>query len=117
MEDFSSKDLNSKIYRSVIVQKGGSIEMDRYIYDMEGEGLGNLLGSLFRKAVPLVSTAIKGATKAAKPIAIAAGKEILSAGAKRGRKELKKHINTPKSSVIVHRPHKKRRKTKKWQSL
>ena len=117
MEDFKSTDMNSKLYRSVLVQRGGSIEMDRYIYGMEGEGLGNLLGSLMRKTIPLIGSAIKGVAKAAKPIAKAAGREILTAGIKRGSEELTKHIKSPKKSVVVHRPHKKRRRTKTWQSL
>ena len=118
MEIFNPSDLKSKAYRSAIVQKGGAIEMDRYIYGMQGEGLGNWFGSLMKQAIPLIGSAIKGATKVAKPIAVAAGKEILTAGAKRGAEELTKRI-TPSSrnKTVVHRPHKKRRRTKKWQSL
>ena len=117
MEDFTSTGLNKKVYRSAIVQKGGAIEMDRYIYGMEGEGLGNLFGSLLRKAIPLIGSAIKGATKVAKPIAIAAGKELVTAGAKRGAEELSKQISSPGKKIVVHRPHKRRRRKKKWQSL
>jgi hypothetical protein len=109
MENFNARDLNSKLYRSVIVQKGGALEMDRYIYNMGGEGLGNYFGSLLKQAIPLLgSAAIKG-SRALKPIVTAAGKDIIAAGIKRGAKEVTKHI--------VHKPHKKRRRAKKWQSL
>ena len=117
MEDFKPTDLNTKAYRSAIVQKGGAIEMDRYIYNMEGEGLGNLFGSLLRKAIPLIGTTIKGVAKAAKPIVVAAGKDLVTAGAKRGVEELSKKIYSPGKNTVVHRPHKKRRRAKKWQSL
>ena len=107
MEDFNK--LNTKAYRAAIVQKGGSMEMDRYIYAMEGEGLGNFFGSLLKQAVPLISSAIKGAAKAAKPIAASAGNELVSTGAKRGARELTR---------IVHSKHKnKKRKSKPWQGL
>ena len=88
--------------------------MDRYIYSMKGEGLGNILGSLMKKAIPLIGHAIKGAAKTAKPIVAAAGKELVTTGAKRGVQELNKVIT--KNSSVKHRPHKKRRRTK-WQSL
>lgn len=109
MEDFNSSKLNTKAYRAVIVQKGGSMEMDRYIYTMEGEGLGNIFGSVFKQAVPLITSAIKGASKAAKPLAISVGNELVAAGAKRGAQELTR---------IAHKKHEKGKKVKKtWQGL
>ena len=108
METFNPAQLRSAAYRSVIVQKGGSVEMDRYIYNMQGEGLGSWFGTLMKTAIPLFGNAIKGAAKVAKPYAKAAGKQIITAAAKRGAQEVTKHI--------VHKPHKKRRRGK-WQSL
>jgi hypothetical protein len=121
MEIFKPETLKSGAYRSVFVQKGGAVEMDRYIYGMQGEGLGNWFGALMKQALPLISSGIKGIAKASKPIAIAAGKELITAGAKRGAKELTELSNrinpTEIKNTVVHRPHKKRRKSKKWQSL
>ena len=121
MEIFDPSDLRSKAYRSAIVQKGGALEMDRYIYGMQGEGLGNWFGSIMKQAIPLIGSAIKGASNVVKPIAIAAGKEILTTGAKRGAEELTKRITTTpkntKNKVVVHRPHKKRKRTNKWHGL
>ena len=108
METFNSDRLKSGAYRSVIVQKGGSVDMDRYIYSMDGEGLGSWFGTLMKTAIPIIGSAIKGAAKVAKPYAKAAGKQIITAGAKRGAQEVTKRI--------VHKPHNKRRRTK-WQSL
>ena len=114
MEDFKPSNLNSKAYRSAIVQKGGAIEMDRYIYGMQGEGLGNWFGSLMKQAIPLIGSAIKGAAKVAKPIAVKAGKDILTTGAAELTKQIGK---SPRNTTVVHRPHKKRRRTNKWRSL
>lgn len=94
------------MYRDAIVQTGrGHHAIDRYVYNMEGEGLGNFFGSLLKQAVPLLTSAIKGAAAIAKPIAVSAGKELIATGAKRGAEELTKQF--------VHRPHKKRRRTPK----
>ena len=111
MENFNARDLNSKLYRSVIVQKGGALEMDRYIFNMGGEGLGNYFGTLLKQAIPLLgSAAIKG-TKTLKPIVTAAGKELITTGAKRGAKVITKHItHSPKSKN-------KKRRTNKWLGL
>ena len=87
------------------------MEMDRYIYGMQGEGIGSFLGSLLRKALPLASQAIKAAAKTAKPIAVAAGKELLATGAKKASKRLKRLANTQ----VTHKHHPKRRR--KWQNL
>ena len=68
-------------------------------------------GNLFKKAVPLLGKAIKGAAKVAKPHIAKAGKDILKAGAKRGIEELSKSATN--KIETVHRPHKRR----KWQNL
>ena len=53
MENFNSSYLKSRPYRAVFVQQGGSIDMDRYIYGMQGEGIASFLGSLMKRALPL----------------------------------------------------------------
>ena len=111
MEEFNSTYLRNKPYRAVFVQQGGSMEMDRYIYGMQGEGIGSFLGSLLKKALPLASQAIKATAKTAKPIAVAAGKELLATGAKRASKRLKRLANTE----VTHKHHPKRRR--KWRNL
>ena len=116
METFNSDDLRRSAYRSVFVQKGGSLEMDRYIYGMQGEGLGNFFGTLMRQAIPLISGTIKGIAKTAKPIAVAAGKEIITTGVKRGAETLTKRLGNQKQK-IVHRPHKKAKRRTKWRNL
>lgn len=114
METFKADDLKRKAYRSVIVQKGGSYEMDRYIYGMQGEGLGNFFGNLMKQAIPLIGSAIKGTVKASKPIAVAAGKELLATRVKRGIETLTKRGKTQK---VVHKPHKKLKRLRKWRNL
>ena len=118
MEVFKPSNLKSKAYRGAIVQKGGVIGMDRYIYGMQSEGLANLHGAFTKRAIPLSGTTIKGTLKATKPIAIVAGKEILSvAGIKRGAEKLtKRTTHSSKNKTVVPRPHKKIRRTK-WRSI
>ena len=114
MELYNAQNLRALAF-DTINQNGLGSEMDRYIYSQQsGEGLGSILGGLFKKALPLIGTAIKGAVKIAKPHAIAAGKEHITAGAKRGAEELA-NIGTQKlSKKVIHRAHKKQRK---WQGL
>ncbi len=109
MEQFNSNKLRSSAYRT-IVQDGRGGEMDRYIYTQSGDGLGSFFGNIFKSAVPFIGRAIKGAAGIAKPHLVAAGKDLISAGAKRGIEEITKS----KKAKITHRPH---RKKKKWRSL
>ena len=117
MEIFNPSNLKSKAYRSAIVQKGGAIEMDRYIYGMQSEGLGNLLGSLMKRMIPLNGTTIKAASKTSKPITTSAQKKKPAGAKRRAGKIAKASIHSPKNDTIVHIPHKKRRGANKWQSL
>ena len=84
--------------------------MDRYVYTQEGDGLGSFFGNIFKSAVPFLGKAIKGAARIAKPHLVAAGKDLISAGAKRGIEEITK----PRKAKVVHQPHQKK---KKWRSL
>ena len=113
METFKSDSLNRKAYHNVFLQKGGSLEMDRYIYGMQGEGIGSFFGALFKQALPILESAIKGAARASKPIAAAVGKDLISIGVKRGVQELKRLTN----SRVTHKPHKKIKKGRKWRNL
>ena len=97
-----------------ILQDGYGMEMDRYIYSMRGEGLGSFFGNIFRGAIPVLGKAIKGAVKIAKPHIIAASKDLITTGAKKGVQELSKHSNKKRlSTKVIHRAHKR----PKWQSL
>ena len=91
METFNESKLRGAANHA-ISQSGKGVDIDRYIYSMQGEGLGSFFGNLAKTAVPILSKAIKGAVKVAKPHAIAAGKELAAAGAKRGVKELNKRL-------------------------
>ena len=107
MENYNSSKLRSLAYRT-IVQDGRGSDIDRYVYTQEGDGLGSFFGNIFKNAVPFLGKAIKGAANIAKPHLVAAGKELISAGAKRGIEEI------TKKTKVVHQPH---RKKKKWRSL
>ncbi len=109
MEPFNSDKLRGLAYRT-IVQDGNGGDMDRYVYTQVGDGLGSFFGNIFKSAVPFIKSAIKGAVGVAKPHLAAAGKDLITAGAKRGIQELTKSGKTK----VVHRPH---RSKKKWRSI
>ena len=110
MEVFNPASLRNASYRSVINQSGKGIDMDRYIYSMQGEGLGSFFGNLLKTAVPLLGRAIKGIVNIAKPHLKAAAKDLITAGAKRGIEKI--------STNLSHKPHKKSKtKRAKWRSL
>ena len=98
MEVFNVHKLDGLAYEAI--NQRGYGDIDRYIYQ-EGEGLGNFLGNLLRKSVPLLGKAIKGAAHIAKPHAQAAVKELANSAIKQTTKEIEK---------AIHRPHKRRRK-------
>ena len=113
METINPSTFQDLAHHAIVVQQGRG-DIDRYIYQ-DGAGIGSMLGNLFKKAVPMIIPAIKGAAKGAakiiKPHAIKAGKDLLSAGAKRGFEELT-NLGEQK---IQHKKHKKA--NPKWQSL
>ncbi len=109
MEDFNSEKLRSLAYHTII-QDGRGGDMDRYVYTQVGDGLGSFFGNIFKSAVPFLGRAIKTAAGIAKPHLVAAGKDLISAGAKRGIAEITKS----KKQKVTHRPHRKKRK---WRSL
>ena len=102
METFNDSKLRATAYRS-ISQSGKGMEMDRYIYSQQGEGIGSFFGNLFKSAQPMLGKAIKGAAKLIEPHAKAAAQDLVKAGVKRVNKQLS------------HQPHK--RKRTEWQSL
>lgn len=114
MELFKPEHLKSKAFRTAIIQKGGSIEIDRYIYGMQGEGLGNLLGPLVKQAIPLNGATIKAAVSKPKVTGASTQKKVIISGSKRGAGKLEK---SQKKESVVHRPHKKKRRAGKWQGL
>ena len=118
MEIFKPSDLKGKIYRTTIMRKASSTEMDRYIYGMESEGIGNLQGSLMRRTIPLNATTIKAALNSNKHIAASAHNKKVIAGGKRKAKKITKPLtSSPTNDNLVHRPYKKNKGSKKWQGL
>ena len=112
METINPSTFQALANHAIVVQQGRG-DIDRYIYQ-DGEGIASFFGNLFKKAVPMIFPAIKGAAKGAaniiKPHAIKAGKDLLSAGAKRGFEEL---TNLGEQKL----KHKKHKRKPKWQSL
>ncbi|MCP4459942.1 MAG: hypothetical protein GY816_18250, partial [Cytophagales bacterium] len=96
MDIFKPASLKSKAYRNAIMQKSDTI-------GMQSEGLANLHGAFTKRAIPLSGTTIKATSRAAKPIAIVAGKEIFSAASRKRRAaKLTKHTTpTSQNKTVV----------------
>ena len=114
MELFKPEHLKNKAFRSAIIQKGGSIEIDRYIYGMQGEGLGNLLGPLVKQAIPLNGATIKATVSKPRVTSASTQKKVIISGSKRAAGKIPQSQN---KEAVVHRPHKKERRAGKWQGL
>ena len=112
METINPSTFQALANHAIVVQQGHG-DIDRYIYQ-DGAGIGSFFGNLFKKVVPMLLPSIKGAAKGAvniiKPHAIKAGKDLVSAGAKRGFEEL---TNLAEKKIR----HKKHKRNSKWQSL
>ena len=119
MEEYNPNTLRAKAH-PVIIQNGSGGDIDRYIYNQNGEGLGSFFGSIMKNAIPFLGSAIKGGLKIARPHISAAGKELITAGAKKGIEAIARSTattNTKRGQTrVAHRPHKKRRRSK-WQSF
>ena len=118
MEDYNPSTLRAKAH-PVIVQNGSGGDIDRYIYNQNGEGLGSFFGSIMKNAIPFLGNTIKGGLKIARPHISAIGKELITSGAKKGIEAITKSATASNSkrrqTKVVHRPHKKRRT--KWQNI
>ena len=73
MERYVINNDRERVYRKFF-QMGG--EMDGYIYNQEGEGIGSLFGNVIKKVLPFVTKAIKGAAHITAPHLKQAAKEI-----------------------------------------
>ena len=111
MEFFDPSKLKALAFQS-INQNGQGFDMDRYVYQ-QGEGLASIFGNLFRKAIPFIGKAINKAGAVAKPHLIAAGKDLVNAGAKKGVEELTKLATTKRKTKHKQHDSKKAR----WQNL
>ena len=105
MEAFKPPQIVASNYRSIYKQYGGT-DMDLYIYNQDGEGLGSFFGKLARMAMPMLGNAIKGSARIASPHIKRAASEIITAGSKSAINKL--------SDKRVHKPHTRKRK---WRNL
>ena len=72
---------NQASYRAIIQHGSGNI--DRYIFSQDGEGIASFFGNLFKSSVPIISRAIKGTARIAKPHLERAVADVVKTGSKR----------------------------------
>lgn len=84
MEIISPSASDVRAYRRTFMQHGNGYDSDGYyVYNQEGEGIGSFFGNLFRSAIPVISSAIKGVGSTLKPSLQKAAGDIVTAGSKR----------------------------------
>lgn len=108
MERYVVDNDRERVYRKFF-QMGG--EIDGYIYNQEGEGIGSLFGNLFKKVLPFVTKAIKGAATIAGPHLKQAATEITGEASKsvlRSINNRKRKVYTSKRSPSNFNPKKRR---------
>ena len=105
MEVFNPSQIHVGNYRSVFNQNGGT-DMDLYVYNQDGEGIGSFFGKLGRVAIPLIGKAIKGAARIVTPHAKRAASDVITAGSK--------SLLSKVSNKAIHKPHSRKRK---WRNL
>ena len=82
MEIYTPSEESIAAYRDAIIQDGSGLDMDRYIYSQNGEGIGSFLGNIFRFVSPILGKAIKGTVNIAKPHLKRAATDVLTSGGK-----------------------------------
>lgn len=84
MELISPSASDVRAYRKTFMQHGNGYDSDGYyVYSQEGEGIGSFFGNLFRSAMPVITSTIKGIGSSLKPSIQKAAGDIVTAGSKR----------------------------------
>ena len=84
MEGYSPSASDIRAYRQAILQHGSGYDGNGYyVYNQDGEGLGQFFGSLFKSALPVITSAIKGGARIATPHLKSAARGLIETGSKR----------------------------------
>ena len=67
METYRVSDESVQHFTTVFSQNGKGLDIDRYIYNQQGAGIGSFFAKLFRSVLPVAKTAINTAARIAKP--------------------------------------------------
>ena len=101
METYRLSNKSVQHFRTTFSQNGKGLDIDRYIYNQQGAGLGSFFANLFRKALPIAKAAINTAATVAKPHLQQFGKDLVQEGTRVVGKRL---------GEVAENPSKRRRK-------
>ena len=78
-----------RAYRKTFMQHGAGYDADGYyVYSQQGEGIGSFFGNLFRSAIPVITSGIKGIGSTLKPHIKKAAGDLVAEGSKRLLKKI-----------------------------
>ena len=80
METYRISDKSVQHYTTVFSQNGRGLDIDRYIYNQEGAGIGSFFAKLFRSVLPAAKTAVSTVGKIVKPHLQNIGDELVKEG-------------------------------------
>lgn len=107
MEIYSPDEQSIAAYRAAITQNGSGMDMDRYIYSQNGEGIASFFGNIFRAVSPILGKAIKGTMSIAKPHLQRVATDVITSGSKHVLEKISGDI----SKKLNSHPAKRRRKS------
>ena len=96
METYRISDKSVQHYTTVFSQNGNGLDIDRYIYNQDGAGIGSFFAKLFRSVLPVAKTAIKTVADIAKPHLQNIGNELVG----ETKRALTKQIANTSGKVI-----------------
>ena len=82
MEYYNPSKADIDAYKHMIIQYGRGHD-GYYVYNQDGDGLGNIFSSLVKNALPIIRKTIKAGAAIAKPHLKKAATDIVTAGSKR----------------------------------
>ena len=88
METYRISDKSVQHYTTVFSQNGNGLDIDRYIYNQDGAGIGSFFAKLFRSVLPVAKTAIKTVANIAKPHLQNIGNELVNEGTRFATKQI-----------------------------
>ena len=80
METYRVSNKSVQHYTTVFSQNGKGLDIDRYVYNQQGAGIGSFFAKLFRTVLPVAKTAIKTVANIAKPHLENIGEELVKEG-------------------------------------
>ena len=80
METYRVSDESVQHFTTVFSQNGKGLDIDRYIYNQQGAGIGSFFAKLFRSVLPVAKTAINTVARIAKPHLQKIGTEAANEG-------------------------------------